>query len=152
MLLFNCAVMSNPLWPHVLQQARLLCPSLSPRIHSNSCPCAQIHILPSHLPLLSMKCESLSHVQLSASPLTIASQASLSMKFSRKEWWSEQPFSSPGDLLDPGIEPWSPTDSLLSKPPGPPCMVTSKHQLWKVPYSKHLCLLSVPPTFFSLFT
>ena len=37
----------------------------------------------------------------------IAHQASLSMKFSRQEYWSELPFPSPGDLLDPGIEPMS---------------------------------------------
>ena len=43
------------------------------------------------------------------------------MKFSRREYWSELPFSSPGDLPNPGIEPWSPAlqaDSLLSEPPG----------------------------------
>ena len=31
-------VVSNSLWPHGLQHARLPCPSLSPRICSNSCP------------------------------------------------------------------------------------------------------------------
>ena len=30
--------MSDSLWPHELQHARLPCPSLSPRICSNSCP------------------------------------------------------------------------------------------------------------------
>ena len=30
------------------------------------------------------------------------------MGFSRQEYWSELPFSSPGDLPDPGIEPRSP--------------------------------------------
>ena len=30
--------MSNSLWPHGLQHARLPCPSLSPRVYSNSCP------------------------------------------------------------------------------------------------------------------
>ena len=50
-------------------------------------------------------------------------QASLSMGFSRQEYWSWVPFPSPGDLLDPGIEPWSPTleaDALTSEPPGKP--------------------------------
>ena len=28
--------------------------------------------------------------------------------FSRQEYWSGLPFPSPGDLPDPGIEPWSP--------------------------------------------
>ena len=30
------------------------------------------------------------------------------MDFSRQEYWSGLPFSSPGDLADPGIEPRSP--------------------------------------------
>ena len=34
----------------------------------------------------------------------IASQASLSMEFSRQEYWSALPFSPPGDLPDPEIE------------------------------------------------
>ena len=41
--------------------------------------------------------------------------------FSRQEYWSGLPFPSPGDLLDPGIEPLSPTfqaDTLTSEPPG----------------------------------
>ena len=45
------------------------------------------------------------------------------MGFSRQEYWSELPFLSPGDLPDPGIEPWSPAlqaDSLPSEPPGAP--------------------------------
>ena len=42
------------------------------------------------------------------SPLS-RSQASLSMEFSRQEYRSELPLSSPGDLPNPGIEPRSPT-------------------------------------------
>ena len=45
------------------------------------------------------------------------------MEFSRQEYWSGQPFPSPGDVPDPGIEPRSPTlqvDSLPSEPPGKP--------------------------------
>ena len=37
-LLFSCSVVSDSLWLHGLQHARLLCPSLSPRTCSNSCP------------------------------------------------------------------------------------------------------------------
>ena len=33
-----CSVMSNSLWPHGLQHGRLPCPSLYPRVCSNSCP------------------------------------------------------------------------------------------------------------------
>ena len=56
-------------------------------------------------------------------PWTIACQAPLSMVFSRQEYWSGLPFPSPGDLPDPGIEPWSPAlraDSLPSEPSGKP--------------------------------
>ena len=35
-LLFSCSVVSNSLWPHGLQHARLPCPSPSPGGHSNS--------------------------------------------------------------------------------------------------------------------
>ena len=50
----------------------------------------------------------LSHVQIFATPWTVAYQAPLSMGFSRQEYWSGLPFPSPGDLPDPGIEPRSP--------------------------------------------
>ena len=36
-LLFSRLVVSSSLWPHGLQHARLLCPSLSPRAHSKAC-------------------------------------------------------------------------------------------------------------------
>ena len=45
----------------------------------------------------------------------------LSMRFRRQEYWSGLPFLSPGDLLDPGIEPGFPAleaDALTSEPPG----------------------------------
>ena len=41
----------------------------------------------------------------SATPWTIACQAPLSVGFSRQEYWRGLPFSSPGDLPQPGIEP-----------------------------------------------
>ena len=47
----------------------------------------------------------LTWVQLFATPWTVARQALLSMGFPRQEHWSGLPFPSPGDLLDPGIEP-----------------------------------------------
>ena len=34
----------------------------------------------------------------------IASQASLSMEFSRQEYWSALPFPTPGHIPDPGIK------------------------------------------------
>ena len=50
----------------------------------------------------------LSHVQLFATPWTVACQAPPSMGFSRQEYWSGLPFPSPEDLPNPGIEPGSP--------------------------------------------
>ena len=41
-------------------------------------------------------------------PVDCSLQAPLSMRFSRPEYWSGLPFSSPGDLPDPEIEPRSP--------------------------------------------
>ena len=38
---------------------------------------------------------------LTLTPWTVAHQASLSMGFSRQEYWSGLPFPSPGDLPDP---------------------------------------------------
>ena len=65
----------------------------------------------------------LSRVRLFVKPWTVAHQAPPSMGFSKQEYWSGLPFSSPGDLLDPGIKPWSPTfqaDASTSEPPGKP--------------------------------
>ena len=53
-------------------------------------------------------------------PWTVAHWAPLSVEFSRQEYWSGLPFPSPGDLLDPGIEPRFPAlqaDSLPSELP-----------------------------------
>ena len=65
------------------------------------------------------KVKSLSRVQLFATPG--AHQAPPSVGFSRQENWSGLPFTSPGDLPDPGIEPGFPAlqaDALPSEPPG----------------------------------
>ena len=61
-------------------------------------------------------------------PWTIAHQAPLPREFSRQEYWSGQPFPSPGDLPDPGTESGSPAlqaDSLLSEPPGKTVIICS---------------------------
>ena len=45
------------------------------------------------------------------------------MEFSRPEYWSGQPFPSPGDLPNPGIKPRYPVlqvDSLPAESPGKP--------------------------------
>ena len=64
-------------------------------------------------------------VLLFVTPWIIASQAPLSMGFSRQGYWSGLTFPSPGDLPNPGIEPRSPElqenalpSELLGKPIG----------------------------------
>ena len=60
----------------------------------------------------------LSRVQLFATPWTIQST-----ELSRPEHWSGEPFPSPGDLPNPGIEPRTPAlqaDSLPAEPQGKP--------------------------------
>ena len=55
--------------------------------------------------------------------LYVAYQAPQSIEFSRQEFWSGLPFSSPGDLPNPGIEPRSSAfqaDALPSEPRGKP--------------------------------
>ena len=52
------------------------------------------------------------------------------MEFSRQEYWNGLPFSSPGDLPNPGIEPGSPAsqeDALPSEPPGTMSFVNCLH-------------------------
>ena len=56
---------------------------------------------------------SLSHVQLFATPWTVARQAPLSMGFLRQEYWSGLPCPPLGDHLNPGIEPASPGSPAL---------------------------------------
>ena len=68
-----------------------------------------------------VKVKSLSHVRLFAIPWSVVYQASLSMGFSRQEYWNGLPFPSLGNLPDPGIDPRSPAlqaDALPSEPPG----------------------------------
>ena len=64
----------------------------------------------------------------------VAYQAPLFMGFSRQEYWSGLLFPSPGGLLDPGIEPRSPTlkaDTLTSEPPGKPLEQWTRSKLGK---------------------
>ena len=56
-------------------------------------------------------------------PRTVAHQVPLSLGFPRQEYWSGLPFSSPGDLPDPGIEPMFPAlagEFFTTEPPGKP--------------------------------
>ena len=57
--------------------------------------------------------KSLSPVWLFVIPWIVAWQTSLSMGFSRQEYWSRLPFPPPGDLLNLGIEPESLASPVL---------------------------------------
>ena len=64
--------------------------------------------------------EGRSAVPHSVTPWTVFSE------FSRSEYWGGQPFPSPGDLPNPGIESRSPAlqaDSLPAEPQGKPALV-----------------------------
>ena len=54
------------------------------------------------------------HVRLFVTLWTVACQAPLFVGFSRQEDWSGLLFPSPGDLLDPGMEPTSPVSPALA--------------------------------------
>ena len=73
----------------------------------------QLKIPTSQIPLQLPHCcccslVTLRHVWPLATPWTAAHQAPLSMGFSRQAYWSGVPFSPPGDLPNPGIEPRAP--------------------------------------------
>ena len=57
----------------------------------------------------------LSHVQLFATPWTVAHQTPLSMGFSSQEYSCGWPFPSPGDLPNPGIEPSCPAAPSIGR-------------------------------------
>ena len=98
---FSHSVVSNSLRPHESAHQA----SLSITKSQSSLKLMSIKsVMPSsHLILC------LSHVQLFATPWTVARQAPLSLEFSRQEYWSSRlPFPTPGDLPDPGIKPSSP--------------------------------------------
>jgi len=62
-------------------------------------------------------------MQLFVTPWTEACQTSLSMEFSRQEYWNGLPLPSPRELPDPGIKPESPAllvDSLPFETIGKP--------------------------------
>ena len=70
-------------------------------------------------------------------PWTVARQGPLSMGFPRQEYWSGLPFSSPGDLSDPGIKHGSlalEADALTSEPPGKPSLEALSQLIFPWPY------------------
>ena len=93
-----------------------------------------------------------SHAQLFETLWTVTLQAPLSMGFSRQGYWSGLPCPPPGDLADPGTEPWSLMSPLWqagSLPPGSPmqgfvCVVLSRVQLFTTPPTRLLYPLDSP--------
>ena len=83
--------------------------------------------------------KSLSHVQLFATPWTVAHQAPRSMGFSRQEYWSGLPFPSPGILLTQGLNPGLPQCRqtlycLIYQ--GSPSLCQIKWEEWESPVNK----------------
>ena len=77
------------------------------------------------------KCASHSVMSSSLWPHDCSPPGSSSMEFSRQEYWSGQPFPSPENLLNSGIEPGFPAlqaDSLLPEPPDEPNNFFSIHR------------------------
>ena len=67
--------------------------------------------------------ENYSHSVMSDSLQPHGLQPPLSMEFSREEYWSGQPFPSPGDFPTEKLNPGPPelqADCLPSEPPGKP--------------------------------
>ena len=70
-----------------------------------------------------VRAQTVSRVQLSVTPWTVAGQAPLSLAFPRPEYRSGLPFPPPGDLADAGIKPASPVLAggfFTTDPPGKP--------------------------------
>ena len=79
-----------------------------------------------------MRAQTLSCVQLFATPWTETSQAPLSVRFFKQEYWSELPFPPPGDLPDPGIKPASPGPPTLAGGFLPLCHLTIYREIVRI--------------------
>ena len=71
----------------------------------------------------------------SLDPMDYSLPGSSSMGFPKQEYWSGLPFSSSGDLPDPGIELASPAqqvDSFTTEPPGQTkdCVTKEQYLVW----------------------
>ena len=117
----QCSCLENPRdsrarWTAIcgVAQSRRQLKRLSSSSSNPALNCSCFHWLQS-----GKKVKSLSCVQLFVAPWTVSHQASLSMGFSRQEYWSRLLFPSPGDLPNPGIKPGSlafQADALPSEP------------------------------------
>ena len=97
---------------------------------------------------------SLNDVWLFVTPWTVDPQSPLFMEFSRQEYWSGLPFSSPGDLPNPRIEPGCPAlqpDSLPSEPTGKPRYSNGLCQKFTANSPVESSLMCQGPGFLSLY-
>ena len=139
LLLFSHSVVSNSLWPHGLQHARLPCASL-PRVCSNSCPLSQwCH------PTISS-----SVFPFSPCPLSFAASRSLPINRLFASGGQSTGTSVSASVLPMNIQAWFPLAltgliSLLSK--GFPSVFSSmriwRHQFFSVQpplwFNSHIC-------------
>ena len=68
---------------------------------------------------------------------------------SRPEYWSWEPFPSPGDLPSPGMEPRSPTlqaDSSPAEPPGEPLLL-KHHRIQRAGHVPCVCFPTGHPEY-----
>ena len=114
------SIASFPCGPSAARPGSHHLPALSPTLTSfpSFPPSRHTHTVPTSLRpdfAYSLLCmlSHVSRVQLFATLWTVARQAPLSMGFCRQEYWSGLPFSSPGDLPAPRIEPTSPAAPAL---------------------------------------
>ena len=117
---FSYSVMTDSLQPHRLQHARPLCPSPTPRVHPNPCPlsrgchpivsssvipfssCSQSFPASGAFPVSQLFTSGGQSTGVSASPsvlpMNIDCNSTLSMEFSKQEYWSGLPFPTPGKI------------------------------------------------------
>ena len=105
-LLFSCSVVSDSLWPHGLQHARLPCPSPSPGACSHiESVMPSNHLIPCH-PLLLLP-------SIPSSIRVFSNESTLHMKWPK--YWSFSFSISPSNTQDRSALGWTGWTSLPSK-------------------------------------
>ena len=108
---------------------QLVCSWFGPCVCVRVCVCACVcaHVCVCVCVCVCVHSQWLSRVWSFVAPQAAACQAPLPMKFSRQEYWFGVSFPTPGDLLDPGIEPLS----LAS--PASACRSFTNSATWEAP-------------------
>ena len=78
-------------------------------------------------------------VQLFVTPRTIVCKATLSLEFSRQEYWSGLPFPHPGDFPNPGIKPVSTVSPALAGG------FLTPSTTWQAQYHRKYVLITITP-------